>query len=191
MDKVFLLKVCIVINLIFIILLMISFFMFENIQSNYLNVGWSNNFVFLSIIINTPLKYFILCTFITVLNMSEIFLNDVAWPIIQFSTYNPYKGVINDFSRLELEVYSNLVFFIQGAKKLVLVLVTLSQIDIAIFSLITSQISASIAINYLLNEKSFKNEPVHIPGITRYSSVGESSPIIGRAYTTKNEYIQV
>ena len=170
---------------------MTSFFMFENIQSHYLNVGWSNNFVFLSIIINTPLKYFILCTFITVLNMSEIFLNDVAWPIIQFSTYNPYKGVINDFSRFELEVYSNLVFFIQGSKKLVLVLVTLSQIDIAIFSLITSQISASIAINYLLNEKSFKNEPVHIPGITRYSSIGENSPIINNALTTKEEFLQV
>ncbi len=87
--------------------------------------------------------------------MSEIFLNDLASPIIQFSTYNPYKNNIGDFSRFELELYSNLIYFIQTSKRLVQVIITLSQIDIAFISLISSQISAFLAIRYLLDNKSF------------------------------------
>ena len=105
--------------------------------------------------IDTPFKYFTLCFFIMTLNISEIFLNDVAYPLINFSTYNPYKSNISDFTRLELEVFSNTLFFIQTSKRLIQVFIILSQIDIAIISASSSQISAFIAIHYLLDQKTF------------------------------------
>ena len=43
-------------------------------------------------------------------------------------------------------------------KRLLQVIVTLSQIDIAFVSLISSQLSAYMAINYLLDQKSFEKE---------------------------------
>lgn len=158
MNKILLLKLCIIINLIFLGIFILSFFIFNSNVSNYFRIGWSDNFVFVSTTIDTPFKYLALCTFIIVLNMTEIFLNDIACPIIQFSTYNPYKIKITDFSRFELEIYSNLVFFILTTKRLLQVIVTLSQIDIAFVSLISSQLSAYMAINYLLDQKSFEKE---------------------------------
>ena len=89
------------------------------------------------------------------MNVSEILMDNIAAPLIQFSTYNPYKSNISDFTRLELELYSNTLFFIQISKRLIQVFIILSQIDIAIITVSSSQISAFIAIHYLLDQKTF------------------------------------
>ena len=96
-----------------------SLFAYNKEPSSYLQIGWSENFVFASVTINNPLKYSLLCLFIIVLNISEIFLNDIATPLIQFTTYNPYKLIIHDFSKFELNAYSNIIFFIQTTKKFI------------------------------------------------------------------------
>jgi hypothetical protein len=115
-----------------------------------------------SIEIDTPFRYLSLCSFIIVFNISEIFLNDIAMPLIQFSTYNPYKQVINDFTRFELEIYSNVIFFIQTTKKFVQIYVTFSQIDIALISLLSSQTGVALAIHYLLDKKEFQSNQQYI-----------------------------
>lgn len=164
MNKIEILKICIMINFSIMILFALSFIFLNNHQSSYFNIGWSNNFVFISVPINTPFSYFTFCGFIIVSNVSEICMDNVAVPLIQFSTYNPYKKSITDFKRSELEFYSNTIFFIQASKRLLQIFIILSQIDIALISLISSQLSASIAINYLLNQKNFMSESyVEIP----------------------------
>ncbi len=170
MEKILLLKLCIYVNIGILFLSILSFFVFNNVSSSYFSIGWSDNFIFVSVIIDTPLKYFILCLFIIILNVSEIFLNDLASPLIQFSTYNPYKIDINDFSRFELEAYSNVIFFIQICKRFLIVVVTLSQIDIAVISLVSSQISASFVIHYLLDQKKFLNRNVYVE-VPHYGSI--------------------
>ena len=158
-----------------IFVFLICLFVFNKNNVNYLNFGWSKNFVFISITIDTPLKYFLLCLFILFLNLSEVLLNEIANPIIQFSTYNPYKNVIKDFSRKELEWYSNIVYFIQTMKKFLQIFIILSQFDILIISLISSQLAAYLAIGILLNEKHFSSENHGIE--LSYESIGEMNPI--------------
>lgn len=155
MDKIYLLNICIYVNLILLIIFGVSCFTFNNESSKYFNIGWSDNLVYISISINTPVKYFLLCFFILILNSSEVILNDVAGPIITFSTYNPYKRNITDFTRNELEYYSNIISFIKLAKRLLEITVAITQIDLAIISLISYQISVTYVIQYLLNNKKF------------------------------------
>ena len=162
MDKILILKICVFVNILFLVIFVSSFFIFNNAQSNYFNVGWSKNFIFVSYTIDTPFKYFTLCVYIVLLNSIEVYLNDISYPIITFSTYNPYKKKINDFSRIELEMYSNIIFFTQTLKKMLQVMITLSQIDIACISLLSSQISAYFAIKYLLDNKSFENKNIYL-----------------------------
>ena len=179
MDKVFILNLCILLNLLFLFIFVYCFFTTDDQTSTYFRIGWSDYFYFVSMPINTPFKYFSLCLFIFVLNITEIFLNDLASPIIQFSTYNPYKNNISDFSRNQLEIYSNLIFFIVTVKKFVQVVVILSQIDIAIISLISSQISAFLAIRFLLNNKTFQRQNYEIVqnNFPTYNSINESTRI--------------
>ena len=178
MNKISILQISIIINMILILICCMSFFIFNNNQSNYFNWGWSNTFTFVSISINTPLKYFLLCVFICFFNFSEILLNDIGFPIIHFSTYNPYNKNIDDLSRYDLELYSNIIFFIQAFKKLTQVLITLSQIDIAFVSLLSYQISAYFAIKYLLDNKNF--EKFNNFSELKYQSINESNPLMNK-----------
>jgi len=181
MNKVQVLNISIIINLLFLFLFSGSVMFYNDGYSSYFKIGWSDNFVFASIIINDQIKYIFLCLFITVLNISEIFLNDIATPLINFTTYNPYKMIIHDFSRCELECYSNIIFFIQTTKRFIQIYVTFSQIDIAFISLLSSQGAVAIAIRYLLDKKTFV-----LPSVTEtiqqnYQSIDqEISPIITR-----------
>ena len=138
-----------------IISIISSFFIFNNYQSKYFRFGWSNNFIFVSVVIDTPLKYIFLCIFIILINIADVLTNEIANPILYFSTYNPDRKIINDFTRNELQIYSNIMYFIQILKKCLQVLITISQIDIAFISAISSQISGMLTINFLLNEKQF------------------------------------
>lgn len=189
MNKVQVLNISIIINLLFLFLFSGSIIFYNDGYSYYFKIGWSDKFDFASIIINNPTKYILLCLFIIVLNISEIFLNDIATPLIQFSTYNPYKLIIHDFSRCELEFYSNMIFFIQTTKRFIQIYVTFSQIDIAIISLLSSQTAVAMAIRYLLDKKTFV-----LPSITtsiqqNYQSIDqETSPIITRSPMQTNTH---
>jgi len=174
MDKKLVLNISIIINLLFLFLFMGSLFAYNKEPSSYIQIGWSDNFVFASVTINNPLKYSLLCLFIIILNISEIFLNDIATPLIQFTTYNPYKLIIHDFSRFELQSYSNIIFFIQTTKRFIQIYVTFSQIDIAIISMVSSQVGVAIAINYLLDNKTFIKPIVNR---NNYVYIDELNPI--------------
>lgn len=179
MNKVQVLNISIIINLLFLFLFSGSVMIYNDGYSSYFKIGWSDKFDFASIIINNPTKYTLLCLFIIVLNISEIFLNDIATPLIQFSTYNPYKLIIHDFSRCELEFYSNMIFFIQTTKRFIQIYVTFSQIDIAIISLLSSQTAVAMAIKYLLDKKTFVLPSISTTIQQNYQSIDqETSPII-------------
>lgn len=160
MEKAFLLRISITMNFIIMMIIIgcVSFFHELDGYNSYFNIGWSEKFMFISININNPYKYFTLCSFVILMNVTEILMDNIAVPIIQFSTYNPYKSTIIDFNRNELEIYSNLLFFIQTTRRFVLIFITLSQIDIAIISWASSQTSAYFAIKYLLDNKYFSRE---------------------------------
>ena len=165
MENKYILQVCTVINLFFLLFLFGCFFIFNDHTSNYFRMGWHKDFVFISITIDNPLKYFLLIFFISIVNVTEIFLNDLAFPIINFSTYNPYKTEITDFTRFELEFYSNTIYFIQGAKKLFQIATVVSQIDLAFITIMSSQISIYFVIKYFLDKKRFisNNQYIEVP----------------------------
>ena len=158
MDKKFILNLSLSINAFFLFTMCSCFFIFNNGKSTYFTFGWSDDFTFVSISINNSVRYFSLITYISCLNISEVFLNDIAWPIITFSTYNPYHKQILEFKKWELEVYSNLVSFVQHSKKIIFIASVVSQIDIAIIGLLSSQLSAFLAIRWLLDHKQFEKD---------------------------------
>ena len=180
MNKKQKLKLCIYINLLLTIITLFSLFIYNNYQSSYFRFGWSKDFIFISFNINTPIRYFILCFFIILINISDVFMTEIADPILQFTTYNPYKEIIEDFTKYDLQMYSNIIFFLHTfTKKFLHILITVSQIDIAFLSIITSQISGMIIINFLLKEKKFQLPMSNIQ--LTYKSTNESTPLYNKA----------
>jgi hypothetical protein len=86
---------------------------------------------------------------------SRVFINEIASPILGFNIYNPDKKVITEFSKNELQILANTMWFINSITNSLFVMITISQIDIALLRTLYSEITTIFTIRMLLNEKEF------------------------------------
>ena len=96
------------------------------------------------------------------LSVSDVIIADIAHPIIGFNIFNPDKKKIKEFSKLELQIYGNTMFLIDAVRGVLMIMLIISQFDVAIFGVIISQITSIFTIRSLLNEKEFvKDENIN------------------------------
>ena len=78
-----------------------------------------------------------------------------------FNVFNADKVIITDFTKLELQIYAQSLWFLTSIKNTLMILVSISQIDIAIAKVIYSEIAVIIVIRNLLNSKQFSKSTTH------------------------------
>jgi len=148
------LKWCVISNCVLLIIISTSMFIFGE-KTLYWNIGPNEHLEIVSIKINTKKKYYILLGVIAILKISENIIGEIAHPIIGFNIYNPDKKIITHFTKNELQLYGNIMYFVDSIKSLCLVIISISQIDIAFWSIFVREITSIFMIRYLLNEKKF------------------------------------
>lgn len=143
-----------------LVLLFFLFFLIFNLgsESKYFRFGPQDDFILISVKINTWTRYAILLLIISVIQITEVLIEDLGLPILTFNIYNPDKKVITDFKKMELQIYGNLMFLINNLRYIIQVLVTVTQIDIAIFAVLMAQITGIITVRFLINEKTFSRD---------------------------------
>ena len=99
--------------------------------------------------------------FVSIIKVSQCFIAEIAHPIIGFNIYNPDKKVITDFTKLELQLYGNLMYTIDGIRDVVMIVMSISQIDIALWGILCSEIASIFTIRLLLNEKEFRKKEIN------------------------------
>lgn len=149
------LKWCILGNFIVLVLVITLTSVFES-NSPYWRVGWQDDLIVVSVKIDTMVKYMVLLLIIALINISKVVVEEIGMPILFFTVYNPDNDkVIVGFKKMELQIYANLMFTISGLRGIFMTMVTISQIDIAIFSLLIAEFASIFTIRMLLNEKKF------------------------------------
>ena len=143
----------------------IPIILLDNGTSSYFKWGWSDNLVLISIPINTKARYISVCVYIVLIKASGVLIGEIANPILGFNIYNPDKMVITEFTKNELQLYGNSMWFIDGFKRLMLIMVSITQIDLALIGMLSSEIMAIFTIRMLLDEKEFKNNVEEIDNI--------------------------
>ena len=123
--------------------------------SKYFRWGWNDDLILISIPINTQKRYLYTILFISIMRISHVIIGEIAHPIIGFNIYNPDKKEITEFSKIELQMYGNLMYLIEGFKNILTVMLSVTQIDIALISMLVSEITSIYTINMLLSEKKF------------------------------------
>jgi len=123
--------------------------------SKYFRWGWNDDLILISIPINTQKRYLYTILFISIMRISHVIIGEIAHPIIGFNIYNPDKKEITEFSKIELQMYGNLMYLIEGFKNILTVMLSITQIDIALISMLVSEITSIYTINMLLSEKTF------------------------------------
>ena len=144
----------------FVVLLLIvgTIVGFDDGTSKYWRIGPQEDFILISVTIDNWTKYYVLLIFVATIKISQCVIAEIAHPIIGFNIYNPDKKVIVDFSKIELQIYGNLMYTIDGVRDVIMIVMAVSQIDVALWGVFCSEMASIFTIRMLLNEKSFRKE---------------------------------
>ena len=112
----------------------------------------------ISVVVNDYTKYCFLLLVIAIVKISDVLIQEIGSPIIGFNIYNPDKKVIKEFTKNELQIYGNSMYLINAIKAVLLIMVSISQIDIALWGVFVSETASIFTIRMLLNEKKFLKE---------------------------------
>ena len=113
-------------------------------DSKYFRFGPSSDFIFISVPINTYNRYALLLTIIFFNNIIKVLISEIGEPILIFNVYNPDKKIITEFTKSQLLFYANSMFFISNTRHVFEILISVTQIDIALFSITIEQISINM-----------------------------------------------
>lgn len=121
----------------------------------YFRFGPHETLTILSVAINTWVRWWMLVGFLSVMGLADVLTEELANPVLSFTIYNPDKRRIEEFDKNELQVLANLTYFTSSVKRVVLVLVQISQFDLAIIHILVTELATVFTIRSLLNEKQF------------------------------------
>ena len=150
------LKICVFSNLLLLSFVISIILLFKDDKSTYLRWGPQDDLIIISVAINNMTKYFMLLGIIAIIKISDVVIAEIASPIIGFNIYNPDKKIITEFTKNELQFYGNSMYLINAIKAVLLIMVNISQIDIALWGVFVSETTSLFTIRMLLNEKEFK-----------------------------------
>jgi hypothetical protein len=146
---------CLIGNVIAMITTLIIVCIFRDDNSTYFRFGPSEDLIVISVLINTWGKWIGLQLFIGVLKSCDVLVNELGSPILGFRIYNPDKKIINDFTKNELNFLANAMWFTNSFRSVLMVVVNITQFDIALSGMIMSEIMSIFTVRHLLNAKKF------------------------------------
>jgi len=136
-------------------------------SGKYWRFGPHPDLVIIAVQIDTWRKYGALLALIAIVESSRVMVEEFGMPVLGFSIYNPDKKVVSDFTKNELQFFANAMFFISAIRSVLLVMVQISQLDIALWGVLISQCASIITIRHLLNEKTFAQPVGERPYVRR------------------------
>ena len=152
------LRLCILGSFMVLMFVVFPIISLDNGESKYFRFGWHDDFILISVPINTKKRYILTNLFIMFAKIGEVFIGEIANPIVGFNIYNPDKKVITDFNKTELQIYGNLLYLIDNTRYIFMIMVSVTQIDVALISMLAGELTSIITIRLLLNEKEFKRK---------------------------------
>ena len=156
MDSKTKLMYCLIGNLVLLLLISIIVVVFKDEESTYMRFGPSDTLIIVSIRVNTWRKYCVILLGLGLVKSSEVIMNEIANPLLVFNIYNPDKKIIVEFTKNELQFFANSIFIASSLRYVLLTVISVTQMDLAIFSVLVSEVSSFFTIRLLLNEKEFK-----------------------------------
>jgi hypothetical protein len=141
-----------------LVFIIIAINILANSNSPYFRVGPSEDLVIISTKIDTLGKYICLMIIVALINIVGTIAAEFGMPLLHFNIYNPDKTHITDFTKNELQFYANAMYLMVGIRGVLMTVVNISQIDVALFGVMSAELMSIGTIRFLLNEKTFESE---------------------------------
>lgn len=150
------LRLCIIGNAVTLVAVVALIAVFDD-GGTYWRMGPSEDLIVVNIQIHTMYRYIVLLCLLGVLNVIQVISEDIAFPILGFTIYNPDKRHICNFGKLELQICASTMSIITSLRSVFTILIAITQADIAIFSVLSKEIASCFVIRMLLNAKTFSD----------------------------------
>lgn len=150
--------ICLVCNVILLLIVMIPVVLFAG-ESSYYRFGPQEDLYVISIPITTSTSYILVCCVLMVVSATKIVIEDIGTPLLAFSIYNPDQKVIEGFTSFELQFFANAMFSTTNLRILILMVVSITQFDLALISLFSESVATFFVIRYLTQDKTFSPSP--------------------------------
>jgi hypothetical protein len=124
-------------------------------ESAYFRFGPHSNLSIMGVPINSWSRYACLHAVLLVTQVVDMLVSEFANPILGFNIYNPDKETITDFTHFELQFFAQSTWAVNGIRGALMVIVSISQFDIAVAKVIYSELAGMFTIYTLLKEKKF------------------------------------
>ena len=147
-------RICLALNVFLLIFISTCMITFAS-DSKYFRFGPNEDFILISVKIDTYSRYAFLLFLIACNNCIKVLIAELGEPILVFNVYNPDKKVITEFTKCQLLFYANSMFFIGNTRRVFEVMITITQIDIALYSIVVEQIVSICTVCFLVSEKTF------------------------------------
>jgi hypothetical protein len=157
------LRQCLAINALLFVCIVCLICAFGDSDNPYLRFGPGRELQPLGVKIDTWTKYWMFQVLICIIKVTDVYIGEIANPILGFSVYNPDKKVITDFSKNELQLYANGMWMITSLRSVMMVMISISQIDVALLQVLYGELTSLYTIRLLLNEKSFPKDGNYKP----------------------------
>ena len=151
------------INIALVVVVITIVISFNEGQTPYLNVGWHPDLFILGCKIDTKGKYLCLILLLGLLEAVDVYINDTIYPYISNNVRNNNVKHIKEFSKNELRLLTNGSYVMSSIKYTVLIMVSISQIDISLIKVLFGEITCLFTTDIQLSEKTYGREYDLIP----------------------------
>jgi hypothetical protein len=150
------LKCCLFTNIILVGCITLLVCISPKVHDTFMRFGPHPDLKLLGIPIDTWSRYWTFQFFLGWFQMTDMLIQELANPIMGFTIYNPDKKIITEFTKNQLQLYAQTFWFLTSIKGALMLLVSITQLDIAISKCVYNELAGVVAIRILLNEKTFK-----------------------------------
>ncbi len=162
------------INLLALVVVVVLVIAFGHSDNGYLRFLWNDDLAIMGVAIDTWQAYVVLLLAISIVVVCDTLVSELGTPVLNFIVYNPDKECIPEFGKNELLWCTVGMFAMRDIRRVITVLLSISQIDIALFSIFISKAVTVLTVNHLLEKKRFEQISKgsnHIPAISVTSSL--------------------
>lgn len=132
-------------------------------SSTYFHIGPRKDLEVMNMRIDTWLAYTKIVLFITVIQVIDVIVSVISDPIISWYLLNPVDCLVYGFTRWGLIRSSNLMIITSGAKSILTVYLSITQVDIALWRGLASAATMFFVTVYLTKNKTFIPNPPKSP----------------------------
>lgn len=144
----------VLLNFFYVIILIFLLLLFSE-KSKYMTFGPNENLNIMGFTIDTWYKWSILSIILIITSIFDVLANEFGMPYVSFRIYNPDCKIIDDIKPLELQLLANTIYALSSIKYIFYVVISVTQIDLALIKILTGELLAIYTVRIMINEKTF------------------------------------